>query len=366
MSDPADRKHLFALFAAKHDGTITPAQHVELESLLQQSAGARLLWFLSCDIEAGLANWAEGEHARRSLPSVPVLGNAPAGQHRPRRNLVRIILVVLLVLGLVLAGLFIVHLSRSSVPSADGDIVSAEEPRSAPLSPAGGLRSRRFIAEDPATLAYYLFDPSPESATRLANSAPRTGAFADGEILGPAWTEGRWPWKRALHFTAPSHGVTLNIPDPMSEVTFGAWIKIDSLPGSLHMLCGSTVPEVGAVRWEITRDGRLRFAVAVRRRDDLLLWEADNSPPLLAKTGDRWVFVVSTLAQKRLRHYVNGRLVRDHPLAYPEPFRLDAGHVGRLPETPGRFFSGAMDELFILSRALTDAEIAELHRLGRP
>ena len=58
-----DRDDPRALFAALNDGTISAADHARLEQLLTQSAEARALWFLHCDIETGLADWAAVRHA---------------------------------------------------------------------------------------------------------------------------------------------------------------------------------------------------------------------------------------------------------------------------------------------------------------
>ena len=47
-----------ALFGALNDGTISSADHARLERILAGSAAARRQWFLHCDIETGLADWA--------------------------------------------------------------------------------------------------------------------------------------------------------------------------------------------------------------------------------------------------------------------------------------------------------------------
>lgn len=53
-----DRDELRALFSALNDGTISESDHAKLERILEQSAEARQMWFLHCDIETGLADWA--------------------------------------------------------------------------------------------------------------------------------------------------------------------------------------------------------------------------------------------------------------------------------------------------------------------
>lgn len=46
------------LFAAHSDQTITTDEHRRLETLLSQSEAARSDWFLHCDLELGIAEWA--------------------------------------------------------------------------------------------------------------------------------------------------------------------------------------------------------------------------------------------------------------------------------------------------------------------
>lgn len=53
-----DSGQLRGLFAALQDGTISVEEHARLEEALAQSEEARRLWFLHCDIETGLTNWA--------------------------------------------------------------------------------------------------------------------------------------------------------------------------------------------------------------------------------------------------------------------------------------------------------------------
>jgi hypothetical protein len=62
-----DRDGLRALFSALNDGTISESDHGKLERILEESAEARQMWFLHCDIETGLADWA----AARSTVVVP-------------------------------------------------------------------------------------------------------------------------------------------------------------------------------------------------------------------------------------------------------------------------------------------------------
>ncbi len=89
-----DRNQLAALFAAKCDGTISKDDHALLEKLLSENADARRQWFLHCDIETGMADWAATRGARREFfPAA----ESPATSSR--RWLVPFAAAALLVLG---------------------------------------------------------------------------------------------------------------------------------------------------------------------------------------------------------------------------------------------------------------------------
>lgn len=69
--DPAE---LHLLLAEFRDNSITPEKHERLESILRQCPQARQQWFLFCDIESGLKDWAVIADEKRAnhLPVRPV------------------------------------------------------------------------------------------------------------------------------------------------------------------------------------------------------------------------------------------------------------------------------------------------------
>jgi hypothetical protein len=81
MSQDLDRNELRALFAALHEATISPEDHARLESILAASTEARRLWFLHCDIETGMAEWAA---ARREGSGQPI-ASFPSSERSPAR-----------------------------------------------------------------------------------------------------------------------------------------------------------------------------------------------------------------------------------------------------------------------------------------
>lgn len=82
MSDPFDRRELFALFSQSVDGTLSPADHARLEAILTESADARQLWFLYSDLETGLADWSALQQQPPSTIS-PISRGAAARGAKP-------------------------------------------------------------------------------------------------------------------------------------------------------------------------------------------------------------------------------------------------------------------------------------------
>lgn len=86
MSSEFDSMELDSLVAELSNGTLTPEKHDRLETILRESPEARQRWFLRCDIETGLKDWAVAEHERQrnQLPSPArtILSSRPAGRFR--------------------------------------------------------------------------------------------------------------------------------------------------------------------------------------------------------------------------------------------------------------------------------------------
>lgn len=80
MNSEFDSAELQLLLAELRDSAITPDRHERLESILRQYPQARRQWFLFCDVEAGLKDWAVTEDERR-LNNVPT--NKTKAQSRP-------------------------------------------------------------------------------------------------------------------------------------------------------------------------------------------------------------------------------------------------------------------------------------------
>lgn len=92
----------------------------------------------------------------------------------------------------------------------------------------------------------------------------------------------------------------------------------------------------------------------------------DSRTPVLPEQG-RWVHlaVVYDSAAKTMRFYLNGRFDKESRQAIAHPARLGAAQIGNW-DRQDRKLSGRVDELLLLGRAMTDAEITELFEAGNP
>ncbi len=80
-----------------------------------------------------------------------------------------------------------------------------------------------------------------------------------------------------------------------------------------------------------------------------------------------WNHVVFTFDSQKLRLYVNGSFVSEHPLPVPGPSSEHGGLViGGHRAGTGRNFDGLIDEFAIWSRVLSDTEITALYGGGTP
>jgi hypothetical protein len=70
--EPSQLNELRTLFAASSNELLTDEQHSRLQEMLTHNAEARHLWFLHCDIELGLADWAAQSAAGAESETVPL------------------------------------------------------------------------------------------------------------------------------------------------------------------------------------------------------------------------------------------------------------------------------------------------------
>jgi hypothetical protein len=241
------------------------------------------------------------------------------------------------------------------------------------------------LANDPAALLSFTFQESTHSSRSARNHAAGAPVESHGSLVGAGWAEGRWPGKRALEFKGQSDSMPFILKQTAPAATLLAWVRVDSLPNSYHILLMPDYRQASALQWMIVRNGELRLALknGVEDPGTLAGWDGPVKAPAISTLDfGRWVFLASTYDSKtgKVVHYRDGRQIGTGYFEHKLPVEFGLFSFGNWPEssrgilsedddTEGegcRNFIGCLDELTILSRALSPWEIEYLHDQGKP
>lgn len=222
-------------------------------------------------------------------------------------------------------------------------------------------------------VAYYDFQKRDDQENQLTDHlASHSGA--DGAIVGAEWTTGRWAGKTALEFKRPGDRVRVSIAGRMDSLTLAAWIRVDALDNRLQGLLLTDGYVEGRPHWQITSEGSVRFGVRLPDLNGKLNSSGYGTPAIFTK--DRmgvWTFVTTVYDRTGMsvKHYVDGRRVCEHAMAFDQPLTIGAADIGNwgapfdYKQQPIRNFNGRIDEMMILSSALSEIEVNTLYQAGR-
>jgi hypothetical protein len=241
------------------------------------------------------------------------------------------------------------------------------------------------LSRDPDTLVHFTFEGQERFETVLRNAA--VGRQADtytAAVLGPTWTEGRWPGKSALAFRESGDRVRFEVSGHYSQLTLFASVCLDLLPANeYNALLMSENLALGDVRWHFRHDGRLAFGLRTGPANDDSRFEYTQTPPVITDTMiGRWVTLATVLDTKAgtVAHYIDGEPAASGALNRKTEAILGALEIGNWgiqlddprwtwtkaggAAVSPRNFTGRIDEFALLSRALTAEEVRGYSKLG--
>jgi hypothetical protein len=262
-----------------------------------------------------------------------------------------------------------------------GDAVSLDRG----TSTARDLRSAAFIQLDEMRELSAGLDAGQrarsEAALALLRQDPTLIALLDFEVPDSASlpgvfrsVQGRWPGSHAPEFVEVGDHLKLDVGGGRDwpQLTLAAWVRLDRLGEPYQSLLhtdGWESSNPGQVHWMITHHATMRLAL---RGNTLAAGfeepggNPDSLTPVLPEQG-RWVHLAAVYdaPAKTVRFHLNGRLDREVRLNVAHPARLGPAQIGNWNRNDRRL-SGRVDELVLLGRAMSAAEVGALHAAGSP
>lgn len=221
-------------------------------------------------------------------------------------------------------------------------------------------------ARSEAALAALRNDPATIALLDFESAEPQPGVFR--------MVQGRWPGSRAPEFVHVGDHLKLDAGGGRQwpQLTLAAWVRLDRLGAPYQSLLhtdGWSQSNPGQVHWMVTRPSTMRLALfgnTLAPGSD----ERDNYPdsrtPVLPEQG-RWVHVATVYDAdaRTVRFYLNGRFDKETRHTIAHPARLGPAQIGNW-DRQDRKLSGRVDELILLGRTMSDAEVQSLFEAGNP
>ena len=185
--------------------------------------------------------------------------------------------------------------------------------------------------------------------------------------------QGRWPGSRAPEFVNQGDHMRLDVGGERDwpQLTLAAWVRLDQLGAPYQSLLHTDgwTSRPGQVHWMVTSHTTMRLALfgntlspASSEREHF----PDSRTSVLPEQG-RWAHLAAVYDsdRKTVRFYLNGKFDSETLQEIAHPARLGSAQIGNW-DLHDRKLSGRIDELILLGRAMSDAEIEELFIAGNP
>ena len=239
------------------------------------------------------------------------------------------------------------------------------------------------LHRDPSLVAHYFYEKQNENSDVLINSAiPESyrtqGNFGESNAQKPLWVQGRWPQKQAVSFDR-SHNSVIVIPSEESlsftyPLTISVWVCFpDSDQWGGHLI---SCRDGYAINYQFSIFDKNYSYSYQQNRLEFRQYNGDESrvgyysKPFIPQ-ANKWYHVVVVFDGSELRFYVDGKLFEKSPYkGMPEsvPAKIVIGAV----QVNGEYilekgdFNGIVDELMVFKRSLSDNEILDMYKAGKP
>jgi hypothetical protein len=249
----------------------------------------------------------------------------------------------------------------------------AEQRRLRPLD--RWIAYSKQLRRDSALVAYYTFEKAGANNSVLPNLSS-AGGVLDGHVEGAEWVYGRLPGKYALMFHGPNSGDKVILPEQQrfnfaGPFSIAMWLRSERFP----QVCQALITK-GDASWRL-------YLYDHQLNGSRLAFDTDNAAAPIkggksehrvkgqTSVGDgQWHLAVVTYeplgdrARKRL--YVDGRLDAEDARAPLLAQNADPVWLGANSGWPGHEFRNWIDEVAILSRALSAEEVTAIFAAGNP
>ena len=238
---------------------------------------------------------------------------------------------------------------------------------------------------DPDLVFYFTFSGAGDGGDIVRSQAakPKYGSM-NAKVFGARWQDGRFPKKKALQFGGNKSNQYVLLGDNDSNLcnfttpfSVGVWFRADNLKSAYQALITK-----GDDSWRLQRNQmteKLELAAnntfwdAAAKKSDPTKGKQTTVYSLSSVDDKKWHFAVGVYdlqsPKKSLHLYLDGQ-----PEGIAELDRMQSSkhavcigaNADRLKGSDPRIWSGAIDEVFVLNRALSVSDVARMYAAGRP
>lgn len=236
-------------------------------------------------------------------------------------------------------------------------------------------QSRRLLQNDPSLVLFFDFQrDSLVRSDRIVNRAENALSPKEGILIGGSVGAGRWPEKDSLEFRTVSDRLLVSVADRLKSLSMSVSLRTDDIGRNLNSIFLTERFDDGPLHWQILNNieggerGAVRLGIKEPKPKNFKATNFDSPVVFDASRMGVWtrLAVVIDVENRIITHYMNGCVLNRHELPFDVDFGLLRSEIGNwssdTPINPIRNFIGGFEEFLLFSRALSDAEIDQLHQ----